>query len=78
MAVTRFREIHLKRRLVGLPAVDDFEIVTAELPHPREGEVQVYNHWLSVDPYMYGLMSGAANSGGLAPHEGGVPIKRVR
>ena len=50
------REIHLKRRPVGMPQVDDFEVVETELPDPSDGEVLVKNLCLTVDPYMRGRM----------------------
>lgn len=54
--MTQSREVHLKRRPVGMPSPDDFDLVTAEIGAPGEGEVQVRNTWMSVDPYMRGRM----------------------
>ena len=56
MTATRSREIHLRRRPVGLPSEDDFALVEVTLPEPAAGEVLVRNHYLSVDPYMRGRM----------------------
>ena len=53
------REIRLKNRPVGMPTADDFELATVELPKPSQGQVQVRNVWMSVDPYMRGRMSDA-------------------
>ncbi len=50
------REVVLKRRPVGMPAPEDFEIVTAPVPEPAKGEVTVRNVCMSVDPYMRGRM----------------------
>src|SRR6266851_2875922 len=50
------REIRLKRRLVGAPIADNFELATVSVPAPALGEVQVKNLWMSVDPYMRGRM----------------------
>ncbi len=50
------REVRLKRRPVGLPTVDDFELAEVTLPAPAAGEVRVRNLFLSVDPYMRGRM----------------------
>ena len=50
------REIHLKRRPVGTPKEDDFEVVEVRLPEPAEGQILVRNVFLSVDPYMRGRM----------------------
>jgi NADPH-dependent curcumin reductase CurA len=35
-----------------MPAADNFELVSVELPTPGPGEVQVKNLWMTVDPYM--------------------------
>lgn len=56
MAPIPSREVHLVNRPEGLPRRDDFRIVERALPEPERGEVQVRNLWLSVDPYMRGLM----------------------
>src|ERR1700726_2348574 len=50
------REIRLKKRLVGAPSADNFELATVSVPAPAPGEVQVKNLWMSVDPYMRGRM----------------------
>jgi NADPH-dependent curcumin reductase CurA len=50
------REIHLKRRPVGLPSENDFQLVTGPMPAPADGEVLVRNIYMSVDPYMRGRM----------------------
>jgi NADPH-dependent curcumin reductase CurA len=54
--MTTSREIRLKSRLVGMPTIDNFELVTVSLPDPARNEVQVKNLWMSVDPYMRGRM----------------------
>jgi NADPH-dependent curcumin reductase CurA len=56
MASITSREIHLVSRPEGLPETGDFSIVETSLDEPVSGEVQVRNLWLSVDPYMRGLM----------------------
>ncbi len=53
---TTSREIRLKSRPVGLPQPENFELATAELPEPGDGQVLVRNAWMSVDPYMRGRM----------------------
>lgn len=53
------REWHLVTRPVGWPKPDDFALVEAEVPTPREGQVLVRNLYVSVDPYMRGRMSAA-------------------
>jgi NADPH-dependent curcumin reductase CurA len=50
------REVHLVNRPDGSPEAGDFAVVESRLERPGNGEVQVRNLWLSVDPYMRGLM----------------------
>jgi len=50
------KDVVLKRRPVGMPTRDDFEIVTRTVPEPGDGEVTVQNVCMSVDPYMRGRM----------------------
>lgn len=52
-------QIQLLRRPTGLPTLEDFALRDVPLPALQEGEVQVANQWLSVDPYMRGRMSEA-------------------
>jgi NADPH-dependent curcumin reductase CurA len=54
--MTTSREVRLKSRPEGLPQAGNFEIATVELAPPGPGEVQVRNHYMSVDPYMRGRM----------------------
>ena len=46
------RQIHLVRRPQGVPVPEDFAVVEAPLPDAGEGQVQVQNLLMSVDPYM--------------------------
>jgi hypothetical protein len=55
--MTTSREIRLKSRPVGMPQADNFDLATVELSDPGPGEVQVRNHWMTVDPYMRGRMN---------------------
>jgi NADPH-dependent curcumin reductase CurA len=50
-------EVHLARRPVGKPTLDDFAFAEVTLPAPGPGEVLVHNHVMSVDPYMRGRMN---------------------
>lgn len=50
------KEIRLKARPVGMPKESDFELATADVRQPGDGEVLVRNIWMSVDPYMRGRM----------------------
>jgi NADPH-dependent curcumin reductase CurA len=49
-------EVRLKRRPVGMPSPEDFEVAKASAAAPKAGEAQVRNLWMSVDPYMRGRM----------------------
>ncbi|HEX8634149.1 MAG TPA: NADP-dependent oxidoreductase [Pyrinomonadaceae bacterium] len=51
------RKIILASRPIGLPSVDNFRLVDAEMPRPGEGEVLLKTLYLSVDPYMRGRMN---------------------
>jgi len=46
------RTIRLARRPGRSISPEDFEITTAQLSELKDGEVQVRNSWMSVDPYM--------------------------
>ncbi len=51
------REIRLKKRPMGIPTNDNFELVEVQVPDPNDGEFLVRNIWMSVDPYMRGRMT---------------------
>ena len=42
----------------GMPKESDFRLETVPVPAPSNGEVLVRTTWISVDPYLRGLMSG--------------------
>lgn len=67
------REIHLAQRPHGAPDADTFALEEVQLPDPGEGQILVRNHWMSVDPYMRGRMSGAKSY--VAPYEVGAPLE---
>ncbi|MCH2457876.1 MAG: NADP-dependent oxidoreductase [Henriciella sp.] len=46
----------LAKRPVGMPTMEDFKTVDVSAPAPKDGEIQVRNTWMSVDPYMRGRM----------------------
>lgn len=50
------REIRLASRPAGMPTLENFTLASAPVRPPGAGEVLVRNHWMSVDPYMRGLM----------------------
>src|SRR5215213_93961 len=53
------RQILLASRPAGEAAVENFQIVSQELPAMDDGQVLVRNHYLSLDPYMRGRMNDA-------------------
>ena len=50
--MTPARQIHLVRRPNGVPVAEDFAVVSVEVADAADGEVQVQNLLMSVDPYM--------------------------
>ena len=50
------KEIRLKNRPEGLPAVSDFEFAEVTIPAINDCEVLVQNIYISVDPYMRSRM----------------------
>src|SRR5436305_11645405 len=56
MSTHKSREIRLARRPEGMPRPTDFELAETEISGPGEGQVQVRNIYMSVDPYMRGRM----------------------
>ncbi|NBS42750.1 MAG: NADP-dependent oxidoreductase, partial [Acetobacteraceae bacterium] len=50
-------QILLKRRPVGAPVPEDFDIVETPIPEPGEGQILVRAQYLSLDPYMRGRMA---------------------
>ena len=58
---THNRQVRLAGRPTGLPSESHFELASAPLPEPGEGEVLVRVIWLSLDPYMRGRMMEAAS-----------------
>jgi NADPH-dependent curcumin reductase len=51
------RSVVLRRRPVGSPRPDDFEIREDAVPEPGPDEVLTRTVWLSIDPYMRGRVS---------------------
>jgi NADPH-dependent curcumin reductase CurA len=58
MAAVMNRRIVLKRRPVGPPRPEDFELVESPAPRPGDGEILCRTIYLSLDPYMRGRISG--------------------
>jgi hypothetical protein len=57
--MTTNRQIHLVSRPKGEATADNFSLVEAPLDEPKDGQVLVRNHYLSLDPYMRGRMNDA-------------------
>ena len=53
------RQVIMKNRPVGMPVLENFEIIESSLPEARHGEVLIKIIWLSLDPYMRGRMNTA-------------------
>lgn len=56
MSTLKSTDWSLAKRPVGMPTTDDFQKVETEVDAPKDGEIQVQNSWMSVDPYMRGRM----------------------
>jgi NADPH-dependent curcumin reductase CurA len=56
MKETISHEIQLRKRPVGIPTEDDFDVVEVPVRKPEDGEILVQNVYISVDPYMRGRM----------------------
>ena len=67
------REIRLTRHFTGAVKPEYFELAEVDLPDPGEGEIQVQNAWLSVDPYMRGRMTGIKTY--IDPFQIGAPLE---
>ncbi len=46
------QQIQLARQRDGMPALDDFRLVEADIPRPAPGEILVRTIYLSLDPYI--------------------------
>ena len=52
----RNKEIRLASRPTGMPTLDNFQIMDADVPQLNDGEVFVRTLYISVDPYLRGRM----------------------
>jgi len=52
------KNICMKSYPKGMPTSDNFMMTTTDVTPAGDGEITVRNHWMSVDPYMRGRMSG--------------------
>jgi NADPH-dependent curcumin reductase CurA len=53
------KQIHLVSRPDGEARADNFRLVEAPIGEPKDGQVLIRNHFLSLDPYMRGRMNDA-------------------
>ena len=67
------RNMCLKNYPKGMPVSNDFQMTTTDVKPAGNGEITVRNHWMSVDPYMRGRMSGIKTY--IAPFELGQPME---
>lgn len=51
------RQVRLAARPVGLPGPDTWDLVEAEVPEPRDGQLVVKNAYVSLDPAMRGWLN---------------------
>ena len=77
--MTENTRILLKRQSEGVPSADDFEVTTASMPEPADGELLCETIYLSLDPYLRGKISGRHLSGAIMPGDlmAGEAISRV-
>ena len=57
MAAMENKQILLASRPAGMPTMENFKLVDAEVPQPKDGEVLLRTLFLSVDPYMRSRMN---------------------
>src|ERR1700730_2805580 len=50
------KEIRFASRPAGMPTLENFQFIDAEVPQPNDGEVLVRTLYISVDPYLRGRM----------------------
>lgn len=69
----------LKKRSVGVPQPDDFELTSAPVATPGPGQLLCQGQFLTLDPYLRGKISGRHISGAIQPGEmmAGEAVSRV-
>lgn len=53
------KQIILKKRPVGVPSLDTWQLETSTIPELQDGEVLIEHHYISLDPAMRGWMNDA-------------------
>ncbi|MCY1127050.1 NADP-dependent oxidoreductase [Frigidibacter sp. RF13] len=61
------RTIQVAARPDGMPKAADFRLAEVDLPDPGPGEVLLRTMWISLDPYMRGLMSESRSYAQMTP-----------
>ena len=56
LVTERNRRLLLRRRPVGLPVTEDFDLVEEAIPKPGDGAILVRNHLCSLDPGIRGWL----------------------
>ena len=56
MTTQTSRAVQLAKRPIGMPELTDFTVIEQPVSAPKDGQVQVRNLCMSVDPYMRGRM----------------------
>src|SRR5690554_147707 len=56
--MTTNQQILLDHRPQGAVTTDCFRLIETPVGQPQSSEILVRNHWLSLDPYMRGRISG--------------------
>lgn len=67
------KQLLLRKRPVGFPAQDTWEIVNTPVADPKEGEVLIEQHYVSLDPAMRGWLNDAKSY--IAPVEIGAVMR---
>ncbi|MCP3139104.1 NADP-dependent oxidoreductase [Pyxidicoccus xibeiensis] len=55
------RQVVLARHIPGLPSPEDFRVEPVDVPDPKEGELRVRTHYVSVDPGTLSRLGGVAS-----------------
>lgn len=69
------KTILLKNRPAGKPSTSDFEIIEENDPQPKDGEILLKSHYISVDPYLRGRMRNEESY--IPPFKIGEPVESM-
>jgi len=51
------KQLKLAKRPVGMPEADTWNLDSSEIPEPKDGEILIQTHYISLDPAMRGWMN---------------------